>query len=173
MAKKKIVIKVGFPKEKQIIYPPKVRDVIDAKGNHKMIFKNGGQTVAEVATWNEKGTKHIPSRPFFSTAINENKDKIKEMVAEAIRNKHDKTLYDKIGISIVNMVKDSIVNGNWVPNSERTKIEALPPSLRKAWDAGKKDSAMYQKAKEAIENKKPLIDRGIMLKSVSYVISEE
>ena len=173
MAKKKVTIKVGFPKEKQVIYPAKVKDIVDAKGNHKMVFKGGGQTVAEVATWNEKGTNRIPSRPFFSTALTENKEKIKELVAEAIRNKSDSQRFDKIGVSIVNMIKDSIVNGNWTPNAERTKIEALPPSLRKAWDSGKKDTAMYQRAKEAVENKKPLIDRGIMLKSVSYVISEE
>lgn len=174
MTSKKITIKIGFPKEKQVVYPPKIRDIRQKDGSFKKSFLGGGETVAEVATWNNFGTKNIPERPFFTKAINDNKEFIKNLVAEAVKKrKVDPTSFDKVGLAIVNLIKDSIVNGKWQENAHKTKVGALPPSLRKAWDYGKPGAVAHKKAEEAIKNKKPLIDRGIMLKSVSYVVTEE
>ena len=174
MTSKKITIKIGFPKEKQVVYPPKIRDIRQKDGSFKKSFSGGGETVAEVATWNNFGTKNIPERPFFTKAINDNKEFIKNLVAEAVKKrKVDPTSFDKVGLAIVNLIKDSIVNGKWQENAHKTKVGALPPSLRKAWDYGKPGAVAHKKAEEAIKNKKPLIDRGIMLKSVSYVVTEE
>ena len=170
---KTYIIKVGFPKEKQVVYPPKMKEVKGADGKFSRMAVGGGQTVAQVANWNEEGTKMAPSRPFFSTAIHENKDKIKEIIIKAIATPQDTSRFDKVGVAIVNMIKDSIVNGNWTPNAEYTKIEALPPTLRRAWDYSKPNTKAFQKALAAVENKKPLIDRGIMLRSVSYTVTEE
>lgn len=173
MTYKKVTIKVGFPKEKQVVYPPKIREVKQPDGTLQKKFQGGGQTVAEVATWNNFGTKHIPERPFFSKAIEDNKQKIKDLVAQAVLQRKNPAAFDKVGMAIVSMIRDSIVNGDWKENAHQTKVDALPPSLRRAWDYGKPGTNLHKKAEEAIKNKKPLIDRGIMLKSVSYVVTKE
>jgi hypothetical protein len=156
---KTYILKVGFPKEKQVVYPPKLDG------------SSGGQTVAQVASWNEHGTYSIPSRPFFSSALEKNKDKIKELISHAIATPKDNARFDKVGVQIVGMIKDSIVNGNWQENSQKTKVSALPPSLQKAWK--KPNTRLHEKAKQAVANKRPLIDRSIMLRSVTYTVTEE
>jgi hypothetical protein len=99
MAKKKVTIKIGFPKEKQIIYPPKLKEIIDSNGHKISKMVGGGQSVAEVASWNEHGTDKIPSRPFFKTAIEDNRAQIKELVAEAVKKK---ITFNQVGIEVVN-----------------------------------------------------------------------
>ena len=42
--------------------------VLESAGNEK-----NGASVADVATWNEYGTSHIPSRPFIAIATDEHK----------------------------------------------------------------------------------------------------
>ena len=156
---KTFVLKVGFPKEKQVVYPPK----LDGSG--------GGETVAQVASWNENGTKRAPARPFFSTAIRENYNKIRVLISLAVSTPKDKARFDKVGVQIVNMIKDSILNGGWQENAEYTKIKALPPSLQSA--LGKPGTKLHAKAQHAVANKRPLIDRSIMLRSVTYTVTEE
>lgn len=158
----KIEIHVGFPKEKQVVYPPDMR-----KGRHNP----GGQTVAKVARANEFGTKNIPSRPFLRTALRKNQAEITKMLADYYLPKNIKNgaqYLDKVGIIIKNMVVDSIVNGNWKPNSLSTKISKLSTSQRQL--IGSKRKGSQEKLSAALANVKPLIDRGIMKNSVAYVV---
>lgn len=158
---KNIEITVGFPVGKQVIYPPD-----DRKGHSNP----GGQTVAQVASWNEFGTKRTPSRPFLKEAYKKNRNKISEYVKNyfKINNLRDEKYFDKIGLLMVDMVQDSIRNGNWIPNSERTKLQKLKwPTRQKL----KNNPTKYAKEIQAeLAQIKPLIDRGIMLKSVNYEV---
>jgi hypothetical protein len=148
----KIEIVVGFPKDKQVTYPPD-----DRKGRHG----KGGETVAEVAFKNEYGAKNvywqdlnegrggyidIPSRPFIRNAYRKNKDLIQKMVKAYFKptNFKDPTYFDKIGIKMKQMIQDSIMNGNWKANSARTvKIK---------------------------KSDRPLVDRRIMYNNVAYEV---
>lgn len=160
-------ILVGFPKDKQVIYPPD-----DRKDHHN----KGGQTVAQVATANEFGTKtkkgstHIPSRPFLRTAFKKNRQLIIKLVEESflLKNIIDNTRFDKIGLKMVDMVRDSIRNGNWIPNAKTTKLSKLKFNTRKIVE--KTDEKSKQKVNLELGKIKPLIDRGIMIKSVNYEI---
>lgn len=133
--KQKYTIIVGFPKD--AIYPPD-----DRRGHHDKV----GQAVADVAKWNEVGDRkrNRPARPFMAYAEKHNKKEIKRIVSESFTNKAlaDPNRFEKIGIILVNMVRDSILHGTWKQNA--------PSTIRK-----KKSS-------------RPLIDRGIMIKNVMY-----
>lgn len=161
---KKIEIVVGFPKDKQVIYPPD-----DRKGHHN----KGGQTVSEVARWNEEGTKtkkgtvHIPARPFLKTTALRNKDRIKKMIADAFKPKNleDEKYFDKIGMEMVNMVRQTIRIGPWAPNARTTKFQKLTHKEKKSFHG------LNIRTQELILSKtRPLIDRGIMIKNVNYEI---
>lgn len=155
-----VEIVVGFPMENQVIYPPD-----DRKGHHN----KGGQRVGYIASVQEYGTKdgRIPSRPFLRTAMQNNKAKIKDMIVEAL-GQADTQAFDRIGISLVNMVRDSIRNGPWIPNAESTKIQKLKYGTKKLLK--KTDAKSVAKVQAELQKIKPLIDRGIMLNSVSYTV---
>ena len=146
-------IKVGFPKSKPVVYPP---------DNRKGRSDRGGQTVASVANKQEFGHKRaywrellkvskspyidIPSRPFLRRTMKKKKQQILELMKNYYRlqNIGDKSYLESVGQQIRDWVKETMVTENWVPNSPRTV-------------AIKKSS-------------KPLIDRGIMKKSVTYEV---
>lgn len=157
---KKYEIVVGFPKDKQVVYPPD-----DRKGHHNP----GGQTVAQVASGNEFGIpkKKVPSRPFLREALRKNKPEIVKMVSNAmqIRNLSDTSRFDKIGLKMVTMVRDSITNGDWAPNAPSTQRQKLTYGAKKQLDKGNASKAAVEFGKM-----RPLIDRGIMRKSVNYEI---
>lgn len=155
-----VEIGVGFPKEKQVVYPPDERPWRKDKG---------GKSVGFVASVQEYGCKfeNIPSRPFLHTAMTENRDKIQSMLKNYITST-DSTYLDKIGITLVNMVKDSIKNGDWIPNSQKTKFGKLTAETRRLFFSGHPTGR--EKVLEEFSKMKPLIDRGIMINSVSYAI---
>lgn len=158
----KIEIHVGFPREKQIVYPPDMR-----KGRHDP----GGQTVASVARDNEFGTRLIPSRPFLRTALRKNRTEITQLLADYYlpKNIRNGSQYlEGVGKRLQAMVIDSIVNGNWKPNSLATKISKLSASQRQL--IGSKRKGSQEKLAVSLANVKPLIDRGIMKNSVAYVV---
>lgn len=152
---KKVEIVAGFPKDKQVIYPPD-----DRKGR----TGKGGETVAEVANkvnfgkrnvfWQElnkgKGGRiDIPPRPFMQKALHDNKDEIKRLVINAfsIRNLRDETRFDRIGKKLQLMIRNAIKYSGWVPNSKRTIV------IKKST--------------------KPLIDSSVMINNVNYEIREK
>lgn len=150
---KKYTIVVGYPKGKQITYPP------DDRKSRKL--NTGGQTVLQVATINEYGKRHvwwpelnkgkggyidIPARPFIRNAYRKNRKEIVNLLRGFFSHKNflDEKYLDKIGIKISQMVRQSITDGPWVPNSIRTiRIK---------------------------KSSRPLIDRGIMRRSVNYEV---
>ena len=104
------------------------------------------------ANYNEYGSssRGIPSRPFFRTALNNNKKYIKEQLKEllgkvATGKMTGEIALKSIGLEVQGLIQDSIKNGNWEPNSART--------TRKKEFKGQ-----------------PLIDTGSMLRAVSFEI---
>ncbi|HBR6996794.1 TPA: hypothetical protein L9217_000767 [Klebsiella aerogenes] len=110
---------------------------------------NDGLQVAEYATWNEFGTRTIPSRPFMRSYFDSSIDDLTRFSARGIamvisgRGTMNQ-FFNAAGVRMVNGVKKSINNGAWVPNS-------LVTIALKGSD-------------------KPLIDTGVMLNSVAFAI---
>ena len=104
------------------------------------------------ANYNEYGSssRGIPSRPFFRTALNNNRKYIKEQLKELLgkvatgKMTGEKAL-KSIGLEVQGLIQDSIKNGNWEPNSART--------IRAKNGRGQ-----------------PLIETGSMLRAVSFEI---
>ena len=112
--------------------------------------KVDGVAIYMYANFNEYGTSDIPSRPFFRTALNNNKKYIKEQFKEllgkvATGKMTGKMALKSIGLEVQGLIQDSIKNGNWEPNSART--------IRKKEYKGQ-----------------PLIETGSMLRAVSFEI---
>lgn len=133
-------VKVGFPQEARPGHPEK-------EGTHP-IAKEMSE-VAEIAAFQEFGTQHIPARPFFRQAIDNNKDAL----GVFIKREYDEVLlgvrsvYDgisRIGEWMSAKVKRTITTGDFKPLSPITI-------------ARKKSS-------------RPLIDSGQMRQSVTYVV---
>lgn len=110
---------------------------------------NDGLQVAEYATWNEFGTRTIPSRPFMRSYFDSSIDDLTRFstrgIAIVISGRGTMNqFFNAAGVRMVNGVRKSINNGAWVPNSPVTI------SLK--------------------GSDKPLIDTGVMLNSVTFVI---
>lgn len=104
------------------------------------------QAVAQVAFWNEFGTIHAPSRPFFRTMIESKSPRWGVGLGNALR----RTNYDGrmslaiMGEAIRGQLRESIRNWSSPPNSPRTVA-------RKGFN-------------------KPLIDTAVMLRSAEYQV---
>ena len=112
--------------------------------------KVDGVAIYMYANFNEYGTSNIPSRPFFRTALNNNRKYIKEQLKEllgkvATGKMTGENALKSIGLEVQGLIQDSIKNGNWEPNSART--------IRKKEYKGQ-----------------PLIETGSMLRAVSFEI---
>ena len=113
-----------------------------------------GTTVAEVAAWNEFGTKNadgtqrIPERPFLRQSVDKYESQITAMVKQQLKAVASGETADKalraIGALQVGLIQHEIRNGGYEANAESTiKL--------------KKSST-------------PLIDEGHMRQSVHYVV---
>lgn len=107
--------------------------------------------VVQVALWNEFGTEKSPARPFFSTAIDSNEEKINQWRDEAV----DKVLagtftiekaLDYIGFRVQVLIQNQIKSNMPPPNA---------PSTLKA------------KARAGVAPQ-TLINTGLMLRSVTF-----
>ena len=112
--------------------------------------KVDGVAIYIYANFNEYGTSNIPSRPFFRTALNNNrkyiKEQLKELLGKVATGKITGELALKsIGLEVQGLIQDSIKNGNWEENSDSTIV-----------------------AKNG--RGQPLIDTGSMLRAVSFEI---
>ena len=108
-----------------------------------------GTDIADIAMWNELGTKHIPSRPFLRQSVDNNEAKIRSMCRtqfkELVQGKISaQEMLNKIGVMQKALVQETIKNGDFEPNAESTVRQ-------------KKSS-------------KPLVDTGRMRQSVTYTI---
>ena len=112
--------------------------------------KVDGVAIYMYANFNEYGGGNTPSRPFFRTALNNNrkyiKEQLKELLGKVATGKITGELALKsIGLEVQGLIQDSIKNGNWEENSDSTII-----------------------AKNG--RGQPLIDTGSMLRAVSFEI---
>ena len=111
---------VGFPEE--------------TTGSQKY---EGGQTVAEVAKYNEYGRKGIPPRPFMTRAVQtfeENPNAIRDAIENGVVKDGSKA-GKLLALMLANEIKEQISRGSFVPNSSSTI--ALKGSSRPLIDTGK------------------------------------
>lgn len=137
-----------------------------------------GESIAKIAFWNEYGTKSAPPRPFFRNAINENKDKWRSTLTQALKHGLDtEKALALTGEQISNDLRESIISGSFEPNSPVTLLlkERFP---RNPEDVQLKD---LLQAIQDVENgvsasgskDKPLQWSGDMLRSISYEVDDE
>ena len=112
--------------------------------------KVDGVAIYMYANFNEYGTSNIPSRPFFRTALNNNRKYIKEQLKEllgkvATGKMTGEIALKSIGLEVQGLIQDSIKNGNWESNA--------PGTIRAKNGMGQ-----------------PLIETGSMLRAVSFEI---
>lgn len=114
--------------------------------------KVDGVAIYMYTNYNEYGSssRGIPSRPFFRTALNNNrkyiKEQLKELLGKVATGKiTGENALKSIGLEVQGLIQDSIKNGNWESNA---------PSTIKA----KKGKGQ------------PLIETGSMLRAVSFEI---
>jgi hypothetical protein len=86
-----------------------------------------GVSVQEYAIFNEYGTNHIPSRPFFRLSVGTQKaqNEIKEYLNAQIENIVSGGLtgqgaYDNLGTFVVQKIKKTIMSGNFAPLDSKT-----------------------------------------------------
>lgn len=86
-----------------------------------------GVSVQEYAIFNEYGTSHIPSRPFFRLSVGTQKaqNEIREYLNAQIENIVSGGLtgqgaYDNLGTFVVQKIKKTIMSGNFAPNDAKT-----------------------------------------------------
>lgn len=137
----------------------KLQELADKIGNSsvKVGFLEGatypdGQSVAEVAAYNEFGTRHAPPRPFFQRMIEEKKDGWGDALGKLCKQ----TDYDipkvmgLMGEGIKGQLQQSIVDFNDPPDSDET----------------------IARKKSAHGGDATLVDTGHMLNSVDYEVGE-
>lgn len=83
-----------------------------------------GEHVAQVAFWNEYGTKNIPPRPFFRTTINKFKDSWGNDVLSYLQTKGHKNDFDyafnRLGAIISMQIRMTIFGWTTPPNAPCT-----------------------------------------------------
>lgn len=124
----------------------KVRVGIIEQANYE---GSDGESVAQVAFWNEYGTATIPPRPFFRNTIAEHKDEWPKQAAEMLEaNGGDvrQALAD-IGEVVKGQIKMTIQDFREPPNAAATV-------KKKGFD-------------------KPLIDTGTLWRSIDYEAADE
>lgn len=107
-----------------------------------------GDSVAQVAYWNEYGTAHIPPRPFFRQTIAENKDGWPDKAAEILRENGGNVplTLKQMGEGVKGQIVETIQGFREPPNAAATV-------RKKGFD-------------------KPLIDTGTLWRSIDYEVEE-
>jgi len=85
-----------------------------------------GQTLAEIAWWNEFGTIKIPERPFLRTGLKENITKYRVILGKGLRkiligDTNPEQVLGILGLAAVADVQAKIVAVTSPPNTEATK----------------------------------------------------
>lgn len=124
-----------------------------------------GTSIAQVARWNEFGTKAgIPQRPFMQRSMFENEKKWIEQLRTLVQRELDKGKHADIdkalklfGEIAKGDIQRTILAGGFTPNSKIT--------IEGGWMRNKKTGKpFYVKGKG--RGKLPLIDTGIMISSI-------
>ena len=113
--------------------------------------KTNNVDMVDIACWNEFGTSRAPARPFLRQSIENHTDEIKESLENACKMVLDgasaKQAISMVGAAHVGRVQETMVNGDFVPNSPATIV--------------------------AKGSDKPLIDTGQLRQSVHFEVREE
>jgi hypothetical protein len=141
---------------------------------------SGGPQVAQVAFWNEYGTKTSPARPFFRNMIAANKSGWGEILAKSLKatgNDVPKSL-GLLGDRMAFQLSDSIVSLDSPPLSEFTlalrKVRQghtdAPTSLIDLKEARK----LLKENKKALDGvtDKPLIYTNVMRSHIAYQVDD-
>ncbi|TZE83540.1 hypothetical protein [Calorimonas adulescens] len=115
------------------------------------VITEDGVDMLDIAMWNELGTINAPSRPFLRKSVDENADKInsfcKAQLQRLTKGETAEEILKQIGVFSKGLVQEKIVDGEFEPNA--------PSTIRRK------------------KSDKPLIDTGLMRKSVNYIIVEK
>ena len=138
-------------------------------------------TVAEVAWFNEYGTKSIPARPFLRTAINRHHKKYTDLIASGLimyltgKISREK-IQAKLGLTAQSDVKKEITDWTSPPNSIMTQVikgsklsQAKTKSLiRKSLGKTKKQMPDEEIGEATYLVNNPLIDTGQLRNSIHW-----
>ncbi|MBS4773128.1 MAG: hypothetical protein KHX55_02495 [Proteobacteria bacterium] len=130
-----------------------------------------GTPVAQVAAWNnfgtlrEDGSEFIPPRPFFTDAINENKDKWAEGLGKRLKaNGMDiENAMKRVGEEMRADIQDKIEHNNYVPNS--------PVTINGVYHKSKKTGKVFEIKGKGVNS--PLRNTRHMRDSVGYQYNDE
>lgn len=108
-------------------------------------------TIGKVAIWNHQGTATIPARPFLSTYVDENRDKIIKQFSSAMSRviftgESETQALGQLGDAYVKGIQTRIRKGVGDDNAESTLLHK--------------------------EGSTPLIDTGVLLRSISWDIED-
>lgn len=134
-------VQVGFFADER--YPSRYSTRVE----HRITPTRKPIPVAQAAFWAEFGTKKAPARPFFRTAIEQNSPRWGDSLAHLakVHNYDARKMLTNMGMGISAQVQRSIVEWQDPPNADFTvKIKGF---------------------------NNPLIDEGIMQRSVHYQVS--
>lgn len=123
--------------------------ILSGTGEHPNA--DGGQTIAEIAWWNEFGTRTIPERPFLRPGLRDNLPTYRTIIREALRAILGGKLSNEQGLGILGeRAKRDVVN----------KITSLssPPNA--------------EATKEQKGSSSPLIDTGALRQHINWVKAE-
>lgn len=138
-----------------------------------------GESVAQVAFWNEYGTARTPARPFFRNTIAERKTEWARLAGKFMQaNGGDvRQSLSYLGQIAVEDIKQTIINGNFAPNSEVTKLlkYRFPTSPARVTAAAYYKAVRdVQQGKTVVSNHdKPLQWSDTMRDSIKYEVTDE
>ena len=169
----------------------KVRVGIIEQANYE---GSDGESVAQVAFWNEYGTARTPARPFFRNTIAERKTEWARLagkfmqanggdvrqtlglMGEGVKGQIVETIQAFREIAVGD-IKETITNGNFAPNSEVTKLlkYRFPTSPARVTAAAYYKAVRdVQQGKTVVSNHdKPLQWSTTMRDSIKYEVTDE
>ena len=147
--------------------------------------ENKGVGIAQYAAWNEFGVMnkdnsdwYIPPRPFIKNTLDGKREKIQQAIGKFYGDVVDgkataKEAVDSTGIALATLVKNTIKEGGFEPNSQVTIHGSEVVVVGKETKISK-SGKVYTKTikKQFIEGKKstkPLIDTGAMRNAIGAV----
>ena len=92
-----------------------------------------GTQVAAVAAWNEFGTKKIPERPFFRTALRKVRPAVRQLLKERVDPKRmvvDERLGNEFGALVAGQIQRTIAEAKFQPAAAATIAARQRPGFR-------------------------------------------
>ena len=138
-----------------------------------------GESVAQVAFWNEYGTARTPARPFFRNTIAERKTEWARLAGKFMQANggNVRQSLSDLGEIAVGDIKETITNGNFAPNSKVTKLlkYRFPTSSARVTAAAYYKAVRdVQRGKTVVSNHdKPLQWSDTMRDSIKYEVADE